>query len=152
MASKEQVVIKNDPKSQTKIESKIEKNSKISICDFAKNNTSEVLQKMEYQVPIYLQGYTDLFTKYLHFYNASFGTCRISEKQFFDKLGIDHTILEEYAEYWNYIKNLTIIQIETYSKFVQDYIDFRISTIDSLDKSISSALDYYSMAISILKK
>jgi len=89
-----------------------------------------------------------LFTKYLHSYNTAFGICRISEKQFFDKLGINHTVLQETANYWNLVKNLTLIQIETYSKFIQDYVDFRVSTIDSIDKSMTSALDYYSKAIS----
>jgi len=140
--------METEKKIVTKIEPKIEEKSKISICDLTKNNTSEILQKMEYQIPVYLQGYTDLFTKYLHSFNTSFGACRISEKQFFDKLGIDHKVMDEIEEYWNFVKNLTLIQIETCSKFVQDYIDFRISTIDSLDKSITSALEYYSKSLS----
>lgn len=144
METETQIVTKNEPK--------IEQKSKISICDLTKNNTSEILQKMEYQIPVYLQGYTDLFTKYLHSFNTAFGTCRISEKQFFDKLGINHQVMEEMVEYWNFAKNLTIIQIETYSKFVQDYIDFRISTIDSLDKSMTSAFEYYSKALSEFNK
>lgn len=133
-------------------EPKIEEKSKVSICDLTKNNTSEILQKMEYQIPVYLQGYTDLFSKYLHSFNTVFATCRISEKQFFDKVGIDHQVMEEIEEYWNFAKNLTMIQIETSSKFVRDYVDFRISTIDSLDKSITSALEYYSKALSKFNK
>jgi len=144
--------METETKTVTKNKPKIEEKSKISICDLTKNNTSEILQKMEYQLPVYLQGYTDLFTKYLHSFNTAFGTCRISEKQFFDRLGINHQVMEEIAEYWNFVKNLTIIQIETGSKFVQDYIDFRISTIDSLDKSITSALEYYSKALSEFNK
>lgn len=134
-----------------KSEPEVEK-TKISICDLTKNNTSEILQKMEYQVPIYLQGYSDLFTKYIHSFNSVFGTCRISEKQFFDKIGIDHTAMNEFVNYWDFVKSLTIIQIETFSKFIQDYIDFRISTIESIDKSMSSALDHYSKAISEFNK
>ena len=144
METETKVLTKDEPKNEEKL--------KISICDLTKNNTSEILQKMEYQLPVYLQGYTDLFTKYLHSFNTTFGTCRISEKQFFDRLGINHQVMEEIAEYWNFAKNLTIIQIETCSKFVQDYIDFRISTIDSLDKSMTSALEYYSKALSEFNK
>lgn len=128
------------------------KKEKISICDLAETNTSEVLQKMEYQVPVYLQGYTDLFTKYLHSFNTYFGTCRMSEKQFFDKIGVDHTVMEEIAEYWNFVKNLTLTQIEAYSKFIEDYIDFRISTIESFDKSMKSFSDYYAKALSNFSK
>ncbi|MEJ2261647.1 MAG: hypothetical protein P8X83_08385 [Nitrosopumilaceae archaeon] len=131
---------------------KFQDKEKISICDLTKNNTAEILQKIEYQIPIYLQGYTDLFTKYIHSFNSGFGACRMSEKQFFDKLGIDHTVMEEVANYWDFVKSLTIIQIETYSKFIQDYMDFKLSTIDSWGKSFSSALDHYQKAIADLGK
>jgi len=144
METETKIVTKNEPK--------IEEQSKISICDLTKNNTSELLQKLEFQLPVYLQGYTDLFTKYLHSFNIVFGTCRISEKQFFDKFGINHEIMEDIAGYWNFAKNLTIIQIETNSKFVQDYIDFRISTINSLDKFMTSALEYYSKSLAKFNK
>lgn len=117
-----------------------------------KNNTSEILQKMEYQIPTYLQGYTDLFTKYLHSFNTSFGSCRISEKQFFDKFGIDHTVLDPIEQYWKFIKNLTLVQIETSSKFIEDYIQFRMAVIESFDKSTSSVLDYYSKMLSEFNK
>ncbi len=128
------------------------KESKISICDLMKNNTSDILQKMEYQVPKYLQGYSDLSTKYLHSLNTLYGTCYISEKQFFDKLGIDHKVLEPIDEYWKFIKNLTLVQIEANSKFVEDYIQFRIAAIESFDKSMASVLDYYAKALSEFNK
>jgi len=144
--------METEKRTVNRIEPKTEEKSKISICDLTKNNTSEILQKMEYQVPIYLQGYTDLFSKYIHSFNTAFATCRISEKQLFDKLGIDHRVMEEIEEYWNFAKNLTMIQIEICSKFVRDYVDFRISTIDSLDESIASALEYYSKSLSKFNK
>lgn len=128
------------------------KKSQVSICDLMKNNSSEILQKMEYQLPTYLQGYADLSTKYLHSFNTLFGTCYMSEKQFFDKLGIDHKVLEPIDEYWNFIKNLVLIQIETHSKFVEDYIQFIMATIESFDKSMTSALDYYANALSEFNK
>ena len=129
----------------TKNEEKLDTNS---ICDLMKTNNSEILQKIEFQTPIILQGYTDLFTKYLHSFDLIFGTCRISEKQFFDKFGINHSVMEETALYWNLIKNTTILQIESYSKFLQDYFDFRISTMESFDKSINAFLEYYVQALS----
>jgi hypothetical protein len=144
MSTKEQITRKDEPKIGNK--------TKISACDLTKANTAEILQKMEFQVPVLLQGYTDLFTKYLHSFNITLGACRTSEKQFFDKFGIDHTIMEEIAEYWNFVKNLTIIQIESHSKFIQDYIEFRISTMDSFDKSLTSAFDYYAKALSEFNK
>lgn len=139
-----------ETKSVSTMGTKTDEKEKISICDLTKTNTSEILQKIEYQIPLYLQGYTDLFTKYVHSFNTVSGACRISEKQFFDKLGIDHTVMKEVANYWDFVKSLAIIQIETYSKFAQDYMDFRLSTLDSIDKSISSALNHYSKAVADL--
>ena len=143
MSLKEQTLSKND--------SKLEK-SKISICDLFQNNASEILQKMEYQVPIYLQGYSDLFTKYLHSFNTLFGTCRMSEKQFFDKFGVNHLIMQETVDYWNFLKNISLIQIDLSSKFIEDYIEFRVSTIDSFDKSVTSLLDYYTKTLAEFNK
>lgn len=143
MSLKEQSLSIND--------SKLEK-TKISICDLFQTTNSEILQKMEYQVPIYLQGYSDLFTKYLHSFNTLFGTCRMSEKQFFDKLGVDHFVLQEIVDYWNFLKNISLIQIELNSKFVEDYIEFRVSTIESFDKSLTSILDYYTKTLSEFNK
>ena len=119
-----------------------------SICDLMKTNTSEVLQKIELQTPIILQGYTDLFTKYLHSFDLMFGTCRLSEKQFFDKFGMNHSVMEETALYWNLMKNIAVLQIDSYSKFLQDYFDFRVSTMESFDKSIDAIFAYYSQALS----
>lgn len=128
------------------------KEEQISVCDLMKNNTSEILQKMEFQVPKYLQGYSDLYTKYLHSLNTLYGTCYVSEKQYFDKMGIDHKVLEPINEYWKFLKNLAIVQIEARSKFIEDYVQFRIAAIESFDKSIASALDYYGKALSEYNK
>lgn len=128
------------------------KEESISVCDLMKNNTSEILQKMEFQVPKYLQGYSDLYTKYLHSLNTLYGTCYISEKQFFDKMGIDDSVLEPINEYWKLIKNLALVQIETRSKFIEDYVQFRIAAIESFDKSMASALDYYAKALAEFNK
>ena len=110
------------------------------------------LQKMEFQVPKYLQGYSDLYTKYLHSLNTLYGTCYVSEKQYFDKMGIDHKVLEPINEYWKFLKNLAIVQIGARSKFIEDYIQFRIAAIESFDKSMASALDYYAKALSEYNK
>lgn len=123
-----------------------------SVCDLMRTNTSEILQKIELQTPIILQGYTNLFTKYLHSFDLMFGTCRISEKQFFDKFGINHSVMDETALYWNLMKNVTTLQIESYSKFLQDYFDFRVSTMESFDKSINAFLEYYSQELSKFTK
>jgi hypothetical protein len=63
-------------------------------------------------------------------------------------LGFDHKVLQPIDEYWKFIKNLVLIQIEASSKFVEDYIQFRLATIESFEKSTASALEYYSKLLS----
>ena len=60
--------------------------------------------------------------------------------------------MAETANNMDFVKNLYLIQIETFSRFIQDSIDFRISTIDSIEKSMNSAFDHYSKAISEINK
>jgi len=87
-----------------KSEKKSKNQVKISICDVMKDNTSKRLKKLESQIPSYFQEYSDLYTEYLHMFDDLFGTCYISEKEFFDKLGFDQETLKTFD---NYSKTLT---------------------------------------------
>lgn len=72
----------------------------ISICNIMKSNTSEVIKKVEAQIPSYFQLYSDFYKEYLHTLDDLFGTCYISEKEFFDKLGFDQNTLKLIDSYW----------------------------------------------------
>ncbi len=78
---------------------------KISVCDVMKDNTSKVLKKMESQIPSYVQEYSDLYAEYLHTFDDLFGTCYISEKQFFDNLGFDQETLKTFDNYSKTLAN-----------------------------------------------
>ena len=59
-----------------KDESKPDKQEeKLSICDIMKEDTSEVIKKMESQMPSQFQNYSDVYTEYLHMLDDIFGTC-----------------------------------------------------------------------------
>ena len=62
---------------------------KMSVCDILKEDTSEVIRKLESQTPSLFQNYSNLYTAYLHMFDDLFGTCYISEKEFFDKMKIE---------------------------------------------------------------
>ncbi|MEK0320749.1 MAG: hypothetical protein QQN61_06630, partial [Nitrosopumilus sp.] len=79
----------------SKIDSVSEIDHKVSVCDIMKNNTSEIIKKIESQAPSLMQKYSDLYMTYLHTMDDISGTCYISEKEFFDKLNIDQGILKE---------------------------------------------------------
>jgi hypothetical protein len=122
------------------------KENAISICDVMKNNTSEVIQKIESKFPIYAQLYTDLYTKYLHTIDDLYSTCYVSEKEFFDKLGMDKKALQAFDTYWKSIANMTKYQIDMAANFAKMYVQFRLATIDSYDKVMHTVMDSYAKA------
>jgi len=94
-------------------ESKPEKQEeKLSVCDIMKEDTSEIIKKMESKMPSLFQNYSDLYTKYLHLFDDIFGTCYIAEKEFFDKLNIDQGILRQLKANSESMKNNYIENID----------------------------------------
>lgn len=53
-----------------------------SICDIMKSGTSEIIKKLEIQIPTYAQIYSDIYKEYLHTLDELYGVCYISEKDF----------------------------------------------------------------------
>ena len=128
-----------------KVESS-EKKDAVSVCDIMKNNTSKIIRKMESQIPTYTQLYSELYTKYLHTIDDLYSTCYVSEKEFFDKLGMDKTTLGAFDAYWKFITDMTLSQIELTTNFANMYVQFRLSTLDSYDKLIHLMMDSYAKA------
>jgi hypothetical protein len=134
--------------SQTKKSSKKSPQTKISVCDIMKNNTSSIIKKMEFQVPVYLQQYTDLFTAYLHSFDQIFGTCYIAEKEFFDKLEIDQNTLKSFDNISNTFKDIISSQIDISTQVLDTYVKTRISTIESFDKYAQVMMRIYANMLS----
>jgi hypothetical protein len=133
-------------KTAKKQASSSEKESAISISDIMKNNTSEVIQKIESKFPTYVQLYTDLYAKYLHTIDDLYSTCCLSEKEFFDKLGMNKTALEAFDAYCKSVTNMTMSQIDMATNFAKMYVQFRLATIDSYDKVSHIMMDSYASA------
>ncbi len=132
---------------KTEIVKEIEKN-KTSVCDVMKNNTSKSIKKMESQIPMLMQQYSDLYTAYLHSLDDVFGTCYISEKEFFDKLGIDKKTLKAFEDYSETITDLYSTQVDANSYFLRAYVKTRISQIESFDRFVHVMMDSYSKILS----
>jgi hypothetical protein len=122
--------------------------NKISICDVMKNNTSSVIRKMESQIPSYIQSYSDLYAAYLHAADDLFGTCYISEKEFFDKLNIDQTSLNEFNKYLQSCTKTASSQIDVSTNFMKTYVKMRISALEAYDKYMHMMMDSYANMLS----
>ncbi len=112
-----------------KSEAKSTKQDKISVCDVMKSKTSSVIRKMESQIPSYVQEYSDLYTEYLHTIDDLFGTCYLSEKEFFDKLNIDQKTLKAFDNLSGFWEKIATSQIETSTNFMSANNQMSISTI-----------------------
>lgn len=122
--------------------------TKISLCDVMKSNTSSIIKKAESQVPIYLQQYSDLYTAYLHTFDEIFGTCYIAEKEFFDKLDIDQRTLKLYDNCGKIFKDIISSQIDTSTQLLNSYIKMRLSSIESFDRYVQFMMQLYSNTLS----
>lgn len=127
-------------------------NEKLSICDTFKKDTSEVIKKLESQTPLLFQNYSNLYTAYLHMWDDLFGTCYISEKEFFDKLNIDPSILKQIKSNSESIKKAYLENIEKNTKFLDEYTKMRISAIKSFDRYIHVMMESYAKYLSEFNK
>ena len=125
---------------------------KISVCDIMKTNTSQIIQKFESKIPPVFQQYSDLYTAYLHTIDDVFGTCFISEKEFFDKLNIDQGVLKEIQEYSKSFTATYLEQIEQYSKYRQEFIQMQTSSLKVFDNFMHTMMESYAKTLSQYNK
>lgn len=116
---------------------------KISICDIMKEDTSQVIRKLESQIPSFVQNYSDIYATYLHMYDDFFGTCYLAEKEYFDKLGIDQDTLKEVKKSSETIKKIYLENIDMSTKFFDSYAKMRVSATKSFDNYIHTVMDSY---------
>lgn len=125
---------------------------KLSVCDIMKDDTSEVIKKMESQIPILFQSYSDIYTQYLHSLDDIFGTCYIAEKEFFDKLNIDQSVLRQIKENSKIIKENYMQNIENSTKLFDQYTKTRMEAIKSFDTYMHTTMDSYAIILSQFNK
>lgn len=125
---------------------------KISVCDIMKTNTSKVIQKFESHIPSRFQQYSDLYAAYLHTIDDVFGTCYISEKEFFDKLNIDQGVLNSIQEYSNAVTETYLDQIDLYAKYRRELIQMQISSLTVYDNFMHTMMDTYAKTLSQFNK
>ena len=124
----------------------------LSICDIMKEDTSEVIQKVESTMPTIFQNYSDLYTRYLHTLDDVFGTCYIAEKEFFDKLNIDQGILRQVKKNSESIKKQYVENIEMSAKLFDQYVKMRISATESFDNYVHIMMESYAKMLSQFNK
>lgn len=142
-----ETIVKAIKAARIESESKTDQNS-ISVCDIMKNSTSQVIKKMQSQIPTYMELFSDLYMKNLHSLDDLYGTCYMAEKEFFDKMPIDKGSLEVWDGYMKAWTQFALLQIETSTNFVRAYVEARKLAIDSYDNYMHLWMDSYAKALS----
>ena len=125
---------------------------KLSVCDIMKEDTSEIIKSTESKMPSMFQNYSDLYTAYLHMIDDVFGTCYISEKEFFDKLNIDQGVLRQIKANSESMRKNYVENLDAMSKFLDVYVKMRISAIESFDNYAHIMMDLYARMLSQFNK
>jgi len=120
----------------------------VSVCDIMKGSTSEIIKKMESQIPTYFQMHSDVYTEFLHTMDDLFGTCFIAEKEFFDKLNFDQYTLKLFDSYWKNITKMYSSQIDMSTNFLRAYSQMRISGIKLFDNYMHVMMESYAKMLS----
>ena len=121
---------------------------KLSICEIMKDDTSEVMQKMESQMPSLFQNYSNLYTKYLHMFDDMLGTGYITEKKFFDKMDIDQGVLRQLKANSESVKDTCMQNIEMSSNLFDQYVKMRVDAIKSYDHYVHVIMNSYANFLS----
>lgn len=123
-------------------------NNDVSMCDIMKSNTSEIIKKMEAQIPTYFQMHSDVYSEFLHTMDDLFGTCFIGEKEFFEKLNFDQYTLKLIDSYWKNVTKMYSSQIDMSTDFLKAYSQMRITGIKLFDSYMHAAMESYAKMLS----
>ena len=134
--------------SKTQTISETKPQGKISVCDIMKTNTSKIIQKFESKIPPRFQQYSDLYAAYLHTIDDIYGTCFISEKEFFDKLNIDQGILQSIQEYTKTLTDTYLAQMDLNAKSREEFVQRQISSLKVCDNFMHTMMDSYAKTLS----
>lgn len=113
-----------------------------------KEDTSEIIKKMESKMPSIFQSYSDMYTKYLHTLDDVFGTCYIAEKEFFDKLNIDQGVLRQIKQNSESMRKNYIENIDMMTKSFDEYVKMRINAIELFDNYAHVMMESYAKMLS----
>ncbi|MGC1426008.1 MAG: hypothetical protein WA833_04830 [Nitrosotalea sp.] len=127
----------------TSQENKIEVAPALSICDVMRDNTNQVIMKVESLLPTYIESFANLQEEYLRIARDFFGTCYIAEKELLDKLGVDHKAIEGFDKYLKVLTKYAILDIDMTNNFQKTFVTNTISAMKTYDNYVKLMLSEY---------
>ena len=115
----------------------------LSVCDVLRDNTNEVIMKVESLVPAYIENFTNLQSEYFRIARDFFGTCYIVEKELFDKMGVDQKAIEGFDKYLKVFTKSAVSEIEMANSFQNTMVNNTMSAMKSYDEYVKLMLSSY---------
>ena len=113
-----------------------------SISQTLKNNTHVFTKKLESQLPLKVQQFSELYTAYLHSVNNTFDSCITCEKELFEKLDVDKGLIKAFGEYTEAHTDMMLQQMDYYAQFRKYSTDTQLSAMKSWDNFMLTMMDY----------
>jgi hypothetical protein len=118
----------------------------------AKENTTDVINKLETKIPSFAQNYSDLYNAYFHMIDDIYGAFCMSEKEFVDKMNIDSKTMNELKSFFEKVKDQQINNIEMIATLCDEYVKMRIFMIKSFDKYAHVWMELYGKMLTQFNK
>jgi hypothetical protein len=113
-----------------------------SISEILKNNTHKFTKKLESQLPLKMQQFSELYTAYLYSVNNTFDSCITCEKELFEKLVMDKGLIKAFGEYTKVHTDTMLQQMDYYAQFRKYSTDTQLSTMKSWNSFMTSMMEY----------
>lgn len=115
----------------------------LSVCDVMRDNTNEIIMKIEGLLPTYIESFADLQAEGLRIARDFFGTCYIAEKEILDNMGVDQKAIESFDKYSKAITKTTIFEIDMMNSFQKTFVENTMSAMTSYDNYVKLMLSSY---------
>ena len=137
-------VIKKETQNNNQVENKktVDNTKTDSVAQILKNNTHEITKKLESQLPLKVQQFSELYSAYLHSMNNTFDSCITCEKELFDKLGVDKGVVKAFGEYTKAHTDNLLLQMDYYAQYRKYASDTQLSAMKSWDNFVTTMMDY----------
>ena len=113
-----------------------------SISQILKNNTHKFTKKLESQLPLKMQQFSELYTAYLYSVNNTFDSCITCEKELFEKLVMDKGLIKAFKEYSKVHTDTMLQQMDYYAQFRKYSTDTQLSAMKSWNSFMTSMMEY----------
>jgi len=119
----------------------VQNNTSDSVSQITKDNIHKITAKLESQLPVKTQQFSEIYTAYLHAMNNTFDSCITCEKELMDRLGVDKAVLQAFVEFSKSQTDSVLQQMDFYAQWRKYSNDMQLSAIKSWDTFMQTMID-----------